>query len=130
MDHIFQKLPDIIFLTNNLEYAATDRVYGNSIVSEPFRIGRGNHRMNGIFIAYGPDIRDTGESIGRARIIDLAPTILHMFDLEIPQDMDGKVLISIFKPDSTIARRSIKYRKITEQEKIEEKIRKMKKRIF
>ena len=53
-----------------------------------------------------------------------------MFDLEIPQDMDGKVLISIFKPNSTIARRTIKYRKITEQEKIEEKIRKMKKRIW
>jgi len=122
--------PDIIFLTNNLEYVATDRIYGNNIVSTPFRKGRGTHRMNGIFIAHGPDIKDTGENIGRARITDLAPTILYMFNLEIPKDIDGKVLTSIFKPDSTIARRSIKYRKITEQEKIEEKIKKMKKRMF
>jgi len=115
--------PDIIFLTNNLEYMATDRIYGDNLVSEPVRKGRGTHRMNGIFIAHGPDIKDTGESIGRARIIDLAPTILHMFHLEIPEDMDGKVLTNIFKPSSPIAKRPIKYRKITEEEKIKEKIR-------
>ena len=118
--------PDIIFLTNNLEYIATDRIYGDSLVSEPVRKGRGTHRMNGIFIAYGPDIKDTGESMGRARIIDLAPTILHMFNLEIPEDMDGKVLTNIFKPSSPIAKRPIKYRKITEEEKIKEKIRNVK----
>ena len=118
--------PDIIFLTQNLEYIATDRIYGNNLVSEPVRKGRGTHRMNGIFIAYGPDIKDTGEDIGRARIIDLAPTILHMFNLEIPEDMDGKVLTNIFKPSSPIAKRPIKYRKITEREKIKERIRKIK----
>ena len=117
------KAPDIIFLTHNLEYIATDRIYGDNLVSEPVRKGRGTHRMNGIFIAQGPDIKDTGESIERARIIDLAPTILHMFNLEIPEDMDGKVLTNIFKPSSPIAKRPIKYRKITEEEKIKEKIR-------
>jgi len=82
--------------------------------------------MNGIFIAHGPDIKNTGESIGRARIIDLTPTILHMFNLEIPEDMDGKVLMNIFKIDSPIAKRPILYRKITEEEKIKEKLRKLK----
>ena len=82
--------------------------------------------MNGIFIACGPDIKDTGENIGRARIIDLAPTILHMFNLEIPEDMDGKVLTNIFKPNSPIAKRPVAYRKITEEEKIKEKLRKLK----
>ena len=115
--------PDIIFLTNNLEYGATDRIYGNHLVSEPVRKGRGSHRMNGIFIAHGPDIKNAGDYLGRSRIIDLAPTILHMFNLEIPEDMDGKVLINIFKPGSPIAKRPIKYRKITEEEKIKEKIR-------
>ena len=36
-----------------------------------------------------------------------------------------KVLINIFKPSSPIAKRPIKYRKITEEEKIKEKIRKI-----
>lgn len=116
--------PDIIFLTSNLEYIATDRIYGDNLVSEPVRKGRGTHRMNGIFIAYGPEIKAVGE-VKRARIIDLTPTILHMFGSEIPEDMDGKVLTYIFNPDSSIAKRTVKYRKVTEEEKIKEKIRRV-----
>ncbi|MHA1832518.1 MAG: hypothetical protein ACTSV7_00885 [Candidatus Baldrarchaeia archaeon] len=47
----------------------------------------------------------------------MAPAILHMFHLEIPEDIDGKVLTSIFKPGSPIAERRVTYRKITEEEK-------------
>jgi len=119
--------PDIVFLTKNLEYAATDRIYGSSLVSEPVHKGRGTHRMNGIFIAYGPDIKNTGEELKKARITDLAPTILHMFSLKIPEDMDGKVLTHIFDPNSQIAKRPIKYHKITEKERIRESIRRLKK---
>jgi predicted AlkP superfamily phosphohydrolase/phosphomutase len=122
--------PDIVFLTNNMEYIATDRIYGNNLVSEPFRKGRGTHRMNGILIAYGPDIKDGGEKIERARIIDLAPTILHMFELEIPEDMDGKVLIDIFHPSSQIVKKIIRYHRYTEREKIKEKIKNIKKKQF
>jgi predicted AlkP superfamily phosphohydrolase/phosphomutase len=118
--------PDIVFLTKNFEYAATDRIYGNSLVSEPIHKGRGTHRMNGIFIAYGPDIKSTGEELEKAHITDLAPTILHIFGLEIPEDMDGKVLRYIFKPNSKIAKRPIKYRKMTEKERISMRIRKLK----
>jgi len=120
--------PDVIFLTRNFEYEATDRIYGDNLVSEPVRKGRGTHRMNGIFIAHGPDIKDTGEDIERARIIDLTPTILHMFGLDIPEDMDGKVLTSIFKPGSLVAKRPVKYRKITEKERIKERIERISKK--
>jgi predicted AlkP superfamily phosphohydrolase/phosphomutase len=60
-------------------------VYGNS----------GDHRMNGIFIGRGPEIRP-GSTISGARIIDYAPTILHSFGVEVPSDMDGRVLEAIF----------------------------------
>lgn len=60
-------------------------VYGNS----------GDHRMNGIMIGRGPEIR-SGVSIEGARIIDYAPTILHSLGVEVPQDMDGRVLETIF----------------------------------
>jgi len=119
--------PDITFFTNNFEYAATDRIYGDSLVSEPIHKGRGTHRMNGIFIAYGPDIKNTGEEIRKARIIDLAPTILHMFGLEIPEDMDGKVLTHIFKQASQVAKRPIRYHKIMEKERIKERIGRLRK---
>lgn len=81
--------------------------------------------MNGLFIAYGPDVKNTGKQIETARIIDLAPTILHMFNLEIPEDMDGKPLIHMFRANSLIIKRPIKYRKITEKERIKESIRRL-----
>ncbi|MEX2707423.1 MAG: alkaline phosphatase family protein [Candidatus Freyrarchaeum guaymaensis] len=66
------------------------------------------HKLQGIFIAYGPDIKEGGR-VENAKIYDLAPTILHMFQVPIPRDMDGRVLTEIFREDSEIARRQILY---------------------
>ncbi len=60
-------------------------VYGNS----------GDHRMHGIFLGRGPELK-RGERVEGARIIDYAPTILHSFGVEVPADMDGRVLETIF----------------------------------
>ena len=60
-------------------------VYGNS----------GDHRMHGIFLGRGPELR-RGAHVEGARIIDYAPTILHSFGVEVPADMDGRVLEAIF----------------------------------
>jgi predicted AlkP superfamily phosphohydrolase/phosphomutase len=60
-------------------------VYGNS----------GDHRMHGILLGRGPELR-SGTLVEGARIIDFAPTILHSFGVEVPSDMDGRVLEEIF----------------------------------
>jgi predicted AlkP superfamily phosphohydrolase/phosphomutase len=59
--------------------------YGNS----------GDHRMHGILLGRGPELRQ-GARIDGARIIDYAPTILHTFGVGVPSDMDGRVLEEIF----------------------------------
>ena len=46
----------------------------------------------------GPDIRQ-GASIKGAAITDLAPTILYLMGLKVPDDMDGTVLKEIFTDD-------------------------------
>ncbi|HYV07103.1 MAG TPA: phosphodiesterase, partial [Blastocatellia bacterium] len=60
-------------------------VYGNS----------GDHRMHGVMIGRGPELK-RGARVEGSRIIDYAPTILHSFGVEIPADMDGHVLKAIF----------------------------------
>jgi predicted AlkP superfamily phosphohydrolase/phosphomutase len=61
----------------------------------PFFTGKsGHHRDDGIFLAHGPNIR-AGATVAGARILDLAPTLLHLLGLPVPDDMDGRVLEDI-----------------------------------
>ena len=50
----------------------------------------GNHALDGILAAVGPGI-PVG-AIADARLLDIAPTILHALDLPLPIDLDGSVL--------------------------------------
>lgn len=56
----------------------------------------GVHTLKGIFCIRGPDIKRNVEIRG-VRIYDIAPTILHIFGITPPKDMDGRVLKEIFE---------------------------------
>jgi predicted AlkP superfamily phosphohydrolase/phosphomutase len=58
----------------------------------------GTHRLHGIVIADGPAFK-SGAEIANARLIDIAPTLLHLLNVPVPEDMDGNVLTSVFHPD-------------------------------
>ena len=51
----------------------------------------GAHQTYGFIIANGKNIKHSKE-IEEKNIMDIAPTILHLFDIPIPGDMDGEVL--------------------------------------
>jgi len=52
----------------------------------------------GVFIAMGPGIRKNVELIGWvASVFDVAPTILHIYGIEAPKQMQGHVLSEIFE---------------------------------
>lgn len=53
------------------------------------------HRQFGIFVAAGPNIKQNEKVFGLG-LIDIAPTILHLFNLPVGKDMDGKVALDIF----------------------------------
>jgi predicted AlkP superfamily phosphohydrolase/phosphomutase/tetratricopeptide (TPR) repeat protein len=53
------------------------------------------HRKFGIFVAAGPNIKKNEKVFGLG-LIDIAPTLLHMFDMPVGKDMDGKVALDIF----------------------------------
>ncbi|MAS93039.1 MAG: phosphodiesterase [Verrucomicrobiales bacterium] len=56
------------------------------------------HRQFGIFAAKGPGIRKD-ERIYGANLLDICPTLLHLFGLPVGEDMDGKVLLDIYEDE-------------------------------
>ena len=96
----FESAPDIVFFDSTMTYRAHRLFeFGSKNMIAPDPIYSGSHRMDGIFIGGGPDIVQN-ENISEARLIDLAPTILHMLGLAIPSDVDGKVLTNTFRTES------------------------------
>ncbi len=97
------KLPDLVIVMRNYAYMARHSfgLTTQYIVQEPMKgwgklAHTGNHRLEGILIMRGPAI-SPGLDIGTAHIIDVAPTILYLMGLEVPEAMDGIVLTGCMK---------------------------------
>ena len=54
------------------------------------------HRKYGIIVASGPAIKKNKQIYG-ASLLDICPTILNLFGLPVGDDMDGKILESIYE---------------------------------
>jgi predicted AlkP superfamily phosphohydrolase/phosphomutase len=68
------------------------------------RATTGAHRKDGIFIAWGPGIREN-HPLGRANIVDIAPTACYTLEIPLTSEMDG-VVLEIFKEGLDIHRLS------------------------
>ncbi|MCX8035643.1 MAG: alkaline phosphatase family protein [Candidatus Sumerlaeia bacterium] len=66
----------------------------------------GSHTLDGILIAWGPDIAHA--SLDGAHIEDVMPTALHLMGLPVPDDLDGRVLERALRPES-LQRRPVCY---------------------
>lgn len=60
-----------------------------------------DHRQFGMFVAMGPNIKKNEKVYGLG-LIDIAPTVLHHFNLPVGEDMDGKVALDIFKENNDV----------------------------
>ena len=120
------QISDIVILPN--PNYIIGQLFSDTIIKhfKPIRAGDHFAHPNGIFIAYGHDVKKDIK-IANATIYDLAPTILHTFGVPIPKDMDGRVLVEIFDDDSELAKRPIRYEEVEEKEWVKEKIRALKK---
>jgi predicted AlkP superfamily phosphohydrolase/phosphomutase len=104
------KAPDIVFQWN--EFLYVHRPSGSRprtdfleilddktlVASENTTRPSGIHRDDGIFAGCGASI-NRGNTLDKASIYDLAPTILYLLGLPIPADMDGRVLEEAIQPD-------------------------------
>ncbi|MHC3439900.1 alkaline phosphatase family protein [Natrialbaceae archaeon A-gly3] len=76
-----------------------------SIAEEPFSdsdVYTGSHRAEGIMLCRGPSI-EAGVDLRGARVVDVAPTLLHAMGQPVPSNVDGRVLFDAFHPESTAA---------------------------
>lgn len=92
--------PDLHVVLDGYRYVSCP-LFANDghILSRQIRGDSGTHRQNGILIAAGPSICP-GAPVEGARIVDLAPTVLHLMGLPVPVDMDGRVLLALLTPEA------------------------------
>jgi predicted AlkP superfamily phosphohydrolase/phosphomutase len=70
------------------------------------RVIEAQHAIEGIFIFSGPGFRTAGR-VGDLSIMDIAPTLLHVGGLAVPDDLDGRVATELLRPDSDPGRRPV-----------------------
>jgi predicted AlkP superfamily phosphohydrolase/phosphomutase len=84
--------PDILFLPADMRYKALGTLdFTSNSFAFPVYGNSGDHRLDGIFLALGPGFR-RATRMGRLSIIDVAPTLAYLLGLEVPRQMDGKVM--------------------------------------
>lgn len=81
-----ENLPDILFEVHDSIFVKAGAKLP-SIVR--LRVAFSDHTLNGFLAAAGPSFRYDRER-GSASIVDMTPTILHLLDLPVYDDMDGK----------------------------------------
>ncbi|MGD8750768.1 MAG: hypothetical protein PVG14_05060, partial [Anaerolineales bacterium] len=64
------------------------------------KVGRdsGWHSKEGIYVFSGDDF-DLGSSPFQGHVMDIPASLLHLYDVPIPEDYDGRVLIELFSSE-------------------------------
>ncbi len=85
--------PDLIVYFGDLRWRSVGSVGIGSIHTFENDIGpdEANHSQYGIFIMKAPEIETHGKVSG-LHVMDVAPTVLDLLGLRVPDDMEGKVI--------------------------------------
>ena len=94
--------PDLLFVARDYAYLGRELLGTRGVIETSMNWANGFHRMNGIFMAYGPHVR-RGVEVEGATMVDVAPTLLYSMGLPVPANMDGRVLTSVLDPDFVAA---------------------------
>ncbi|ARS90174.1 alkaline phosphatase family protein [Natrarchaeobaculum aegyptiacum] len=78
-----------------------------------------SHRSTGIMLCRGPSIEPGGVLRG-ARVVDVAPTLLHGIGRPVPRDADGRVLFDAFDADATPSRTKVERADVSRDDRDDE----------
>jgi predicted AlkP superfamily phosphohydrolase/phosphomutase len=98
------RTPDLIVQPQGWQYMAFGHAdFGSNKLVEPIIGLSGHHRPDGVLILAGDGVKP-GTQVEGASILDLTPTILHALGIDVPEDLDGRVLSEAFEASSPVAR--------------------------
>lgn len=104
-DEVFEgpwlhEAPDLVLVLTRYHQ---DYKFGSNAIlrSAPDKIS-GNHRIEGILIASGPDIKK-GAEVPPQSVLDITPTVLQILDVPLPDGLDGKPMGSILTSSYAVA---------------------------
>jgi hypothetical protein len=91
-----EALPDLLVSADDWACTFTKADFsGDPLVPGPLSSRHtGSHRLHGVYLASGPAFRSTDGA--EADILDVAPTVLALFELAAPEDRRGRVLEDLF----------------------------------
>ena len=94
--------PDLVVMMRDLAYITRHGhefgADGGKVLEPSTTHETGSHRLDGLLIAAGPAIQPRPGAQPETSILDLAPTMLHILDCQIPDDVDGRILRSWLIP--------------------------------
>lgn len=92
-----ENLPDIILNMQDFSYGCSSSLAFKSdkLFSKPITFKSGEHKIKGFFVISGEGIKKGNNS--NLEVVDFLPTLLYMYDCEIPKDVDGKPKLEFFE---------------------------------
>lgn len=86
-------IPDLMVFFDNLYWRSAGTVGYDRIYLPENDTGPDDsvHDWDGIFVFYDPK-QKIGKELSNMKLLDFAPTVLNLFNVPIPTDMDGKVM--------------------------------------
>jgi predicted AlkP superfamily phosphohydrolase/phosphomutase len=96
---LFDEAPDLaVFMADERYVPLGTADFPAATVAEKAVGNTGDHRMDGILIMNGRGVKQG--ATGMPRLLDLAPTVLYLLGVAVPDDMDGRVLHDFLSLDS------------------------------
>jgi len=90
--------PDIFFVLN--DYKSTVEIdFSNKpfVPSPSIEMRTGGHQTDGVFFAKGASFKNI--AVQDVSILDITPTVMALYDLEVSSEFDGKVLTECIRPE-------------------------------
>jgi predicted AlkP superfamily phosphohydrolase/phosphomutase len=98
-----ENAPDLLFVEAPGFFVGRESPGDSALFGPPSYTFSGFHRPDGVLFAAGPRFRHDPER-RHASILDFAPTLYWLFDVDLPADLDGEVLAELAAAESLAAR--------------------------